>query len=692
MKHTWSGAIRVGMVVLSFAASAVLIAGCGSSGSGGTPAVTVQTGTVSGQVTSTATGSPVVAGATVRTSAGATTSAADGSFSVAAPVGDRSVVHVEAAGFAEAFPVARVTTSQTTGLGVRLLPIGVSRSVTVEIGGTVTVPNSTAQVTLPANGLVPKNGGAAAGTVNVSVTPINPAVDPRLMPGDFTGVSAGGITPIESFGALSVDIRDASGTRYTLAAGKTATIRIPLGTLSADPPDTIPLWFFDETTGLWQQEGAATLDGTGLNRFYTGTVTRISYWNADRAFETVFVSGCLRDSNNQAVANQLVSTNGTNYSGRATAITAADGTFRVAVRRESLATLSVVEFNLQTFTFTTVTNVVTVGSSTIDFTLSNCLVLAPAALRISTEVLTGGTVGLTYNETLAATGGIPGYAWSLNPGSNPLPVGLSLNPTGVISGVATTAGTTMITVRVTDSVGGTATKELILTISPVGAPVTITSLSLLPAGTVGTAYSTTLAASGGTGALSWSVVSGALPVGVTLNPSTGLLSGTPTTQGTSTFTILVQDSGTSQQSNQKQFNLTVNPVSGGGDGTLTVSNAPPDVGGTFVADRRFTTAGVLQPGFGFVEWDEALSQNLTNEAVQITFNLTTGEILSANFISTHRNTGGRWTCGGALFAPCSGVTLNRAAGTVSFTNMVIPFPGNSTSPVTLNGTLNFRPF
>jgi hypothetical protein len=561
--------------------------------------------------------------------------------------------------------------------------------VTVASGGIVTVPNSTAQVTLPANGLVPNNGGAAAGTVNVSVTPINPAVDPRLMPGDFTGVSAGGITPIESFGALLVDIRDASGTRYTLATGQTATIRIPLGTRSADPPTSIPLFYFDETTGLWQQEGAATLDGTGLNRFYTGTVTRISYWNADQVLDTVFIAGCVRDTNNQPVANLSVETNGLNYSGSAGAFTAADGTFRVGMRRDSRATLSAIEFNVQTFTITPVTDVVNVGPSAIDFSRPDCLVKGATPVTIATAALPGGTVGIAYNQTLAANGGTPSYVWSLNPGSSPLPVGLSLNPSGVISGVATTAGTTTITVRVTDSVGETATKELILTISPVGAPVSITSLSPLPAGTVGTPYSTTLAASGGTTALSWSVVSGALPVGVTLNPSTGQLSGTPTTPGASTFTIRVRDSGTPQQSDQKLFNLTITPVS---DGTLTVSNAPPDVGGTFVADPRFTSAGVSAPGLGFVEWSEAFTQNITTETVQITFNLTTGEILSANFISTHRNTSGRWTCGGAPFAPCSGATVNRAAGTASFTNMVIPFPGNSTSPVTLNGTLNYRPF
>ncbi len=685
--------LRAGNRLLQFMCALPLLfvlAACGGDG-GEAPATSVQTGTVSGQVVS-ASNNAAVAGATVTTTAGSATTAANGSFTVAAPVGDRAVVHIEATGFAEAFPVARVSDGQTTPLRVRLLATGATSAVTVSTGGTVTVPGSTARVDLPANGLVPKNGGTPAGTVNVALTP----VDPLLMPGDFTGVLAGGGSPapIESFGAMLIDIRDNSGARYNLAPGKTATIRIPLDTLSSAPPDRIPLFFFDETTGLWKEEGTATLQGTAPNRYYEGTVTHFSYWNADQVFDTVFISGCVRDTNDQPVGNLLVETNGTNYSGKDFAVTAADGTFRVGMRRNSLATLSAIEFNVQTFAITPVTNVVNVGPSAIDFSLSNCLVKQAGLLTVSTQVLPGGTVGLAYNQTLTATGGIPDYEWRLNPGSNPLPLNLSLNPSGVISGVATTAGTTVIIVRVTDSVGGTATKQLSLTISPVGAPVTITSLSPLLAGTVGTAYSTTLAASGGTGALSWSVVSGSgiLPAGVRLNQSTGQLSGTPTTAGAFSFTIRVQDSGTPQQSNQKQFNLTINPVTTVPPGTLTVLNAPSDVGGTFVSDPRFTAAGVLQPGLGFVEWGEALSQNLTNEAVQISFNLTTGEILLANFISTHRNTGGRWTCGGVLFAPCSGGTVNRAAGTASFTNMVIPFPGNSTSPVTLNGTLSFRPF
>jgi hypothetical protein len=611
---------------------------------------------------------------------------------VPAPVGDRSVIHVEAVNFAEAFPVARVTAGQTTGLGVRLLPTGVSAPVTVASGGTVTVPNSTAQVTLPANGLVPKNGGAASGTVNVAVTPINPAVDPNLMPGDFTGVSAGGVTPIESFGALLVDIRDNSGTRYNLATGQTATIRIPLGTLSPNPPATIPLFYFDENTGLWQQEGTATLLGAGGNRYYEGTVTHFSFWNADRPLETVFISGCLRDSNNQAVANRIVSTNGTNYSGRAIAFTAADGTFRVAMRRSSEATLSMVEFNLQTYQITTVSNEVPVVSSTIDSTLPNCLVLAPAILRVSTEVLTGGSVGLTYNETLAATGGIPGYVWSLNPGSSLLPVGLSLNPAGVISGSTTTVGTVTITVRVTDSVGGTAIKQLSLTILPVGVTtLSISSLSPLPAGTVGVVYSMSLAASGGTPTLSWSVVSGALPVGVTLNPITGLLSGTPTTQGTSTFTVRVQDGGNPQQFDEQAFTLAINGGGvGTGGGTLTVTNASASVGGAFNGD-------IISQSIGGVSWGETISGNGSHaESFTLILYNQPGLTYQIVFVSIDPGVASSWTCVVPAipgFTTCSGVTINQAGGTLTLANTVLSgVSGTIAPPITVNGTLTFTPF
>jgi hypothetical protein len=88
-----------------------------------------------------------------------------------------------------------------------------------------------------------------------------------------------------------------------------------------------------------------------------------------------------------------------------------------------------------------------------------------------------------------------------------------------------------------------------------GAP-TVTTSSL-PAATQGTAYTTTLGVSGGTPGYTWSILTGALPGGLTLDPASGTISGTPTaTATTQTFTVQVSDANS--QTDSRQLTLTVN--------------------------------------------------------------------------------------------------------------------------------------
>ncbi len=157
-------------------------------------------------------------------------------------------------------------------------------------------------------------------------------------------------------------------------------------------------------------------------------------------------------------------------------------------------------------------------------------------LRITTPSLPSGTQNVAYSTTLAAAGGVTPYAWSLVTGT--LPSGLSLNSsTGVISGTPTAAGTSNFTVKVTDANSQTATQALSIVIATA---LTITTASL-PSGTQNVAYSTTLAAAGGVTPYAWSLMTGTLPSGLSLNSSTGVISGTPTAAGTSNFTVKVTD-------------------------------------------------------------------------------------------------------------------------------------------------------
>ena len=176
-------------------------------------------------------------------------------------------------------------------------------------------------------------------------------------------------------------------------------------------------------------------------------------------------------------------------------------------------------------------------------------------LTITTSSLPSGTVGSGYSTSLTATGGTTPYSWTVTLGA--LPAGLSLSQGGMISGTPTSAGQSNFTVQVTDSSSPIqkATKPLSISISSTGASLTITSASL-PNGIVGTAYSSTLTATGGTLPYSWTVTSGALPEGLSLSQG-GTISGTPTSAGASNFTVQVTDSSSPVQKVSKAFDPTV---------------------------------------------------------------------------------------------------------------------------------------
>jgi hypothetical protein len=219
------------------------------------------------------------------------------------------------------------------------------------------------------------------------------------------------------------------------------------------------------------------------------------------------------------------------------------------------------------------------------------------ALAVTTTSLADGMVGTAYSQTLAASGGTSPYTWSVTVGT--LPAGLNLNAsTGAISGTPTAAGTSTFTVTATDSTTPThqtASKQLSITIS--AAALSIATASL-PDGTVDTAYSQTLAASGGTPPYTWSVTVGTLPAGLTLNTSTGAISGTPTAEGTSTFTVTATDSTTpTHQTASRQLSITIAPAEACGSGSesalngqyaFTLSGGNADyflvVAGSFTAD------------------------------------------------------------------------------------------------------------
>ncbi len=177
--------------------------------------------------------------------------------------------------------------------------------------------------------------------------------------------------------------------------------------------------------------------------------------------------------------------------------------------------------------------------------------VGPVAILAST--LPVGAVGIPYSYSIPASGGTPPYIYMLAAGT--LPAGLRLSTKGVISGIPVVGGTSSFTLQVTDSeaVPAGVTASLNLTIQ---GQLAVTSLSP-PPGTVGVSYNTTLTAAGGILPYTWSLASGSLPAGLSLN-SAGVIFGTPTANGTSSFTVQVVDSESPPQAAPGQLNITIN--------------------------------------------------------------------------------------------------------------------------------------
>ncbi|NPA95212.1 MAG: S8 family serine peptidase [Thermodesulfobacteria bacterium] len=201
----------------------------------------------------------------------------------------------------------------------------------------------------------------------------------------------------------------------------------------------------------------------------------------------------------------------------------------------------------------------------------NELLVKCGSLRFSSpSTLPTGEVGKQYYQVLRVVGGQRPIYYSVVSGQ--LPPGLSLSSQGVISGIPTVEGTYSFIVRATDSCPmGKMHIQKNFEITILGPPqppqetppvttcpeLTITTPSALPGAEVQKPYSTRITTSGGQSPVTISLASGQLPPGLVLS-SNGLITGTPTTSGLFTFTLVATDSCPyGRQSATRTFSLNV---------------------------------------------------------------------------------------------------------------------------------------
>jgi hypothetical protein len=238
---------------------------------------------------------------------------------------------------------------------------------------------------------------------------------------------------------------------------------------------------------------------------------------------------------------------------------------------------------------------VTVTATSVTYSSSTALkITVEPPIAITTTSLPAASINVAYSATVNETGGVAPFTWSIVSGPKWMSLGSSTSSSVNLTGTpaSSDAGTSAVTIKVTDANGASATSSgLSITVTNLA----ITTTSPLTSGSVGTAYSVQFAASGGTSPYTWSVATGStLPAGLTLS-ATGLLSGTPTTAVSSaSFGVTVTDSETPPVAVTQTFMLTISGSTSPSmlNGNFAFEFSGFNAGGAVVAAGSFYADGL----------------------------------------------------------------------------------------------------
>lgn len=215
-----------------------------------------------------------------------------------------SLVTAEQPGYFKAYR----TFSATSGVNqvvIKLIKKTLAGTIDATTGGSVTLINGS-KVLLAANGVAEANGAAYTGNINVYASYIDPASNDigKKVPGSFMGDDKNDKRVVlSSFGMLAVNLESSAGEKLQIAANSTAMLTIPIPTsISSSAPASISLWYVDEQTGVWKEQGTAQKNGNN----YVGEVKHFSYWNADFNLPAISFSATLKTSENVPLANTYV--------------------------------------------------------------------------------------------------------------------------------------------------------------------------------------------------------------------------------------------------------------------------------------------------------------------------------------------------------------------------------------------------
>ncbi|MGG5208837.1 carboxypeptidase-like regulatory domain-containing protein [Chryseobacterium sp. MIQD13] len=198
-----------------------------------------------------------------------------------------------------------VPTSGINRVNIMMIPATTTASINSGATSTVSLPNGTK---VKFDGSFKDAGGNAySGSVNVALYNLAPSNQylTELMPGSLLATNSGGNARImETFGMVHVQLTGSSGQKLQIANGHTAEMTVPIdASQTSASPNTIPLWSYDENTGMWKEEGSAVKVGNT----YVGTVSHFSWWNCDAQFPQAILKVTVKNPAGLPMVNTKVS-------------------------------------------------------------------------------------------------------------------------------------------------------------------------------------------------------------------------------------------------------------------------------------------------------------------------------------------------------------------------------------------------
>lgn len=218
-----------------------------------------------------------------------------------------------------------VPTTGSNKINVMLIPKVPVSTINSGAISTVALPNGT-QVKFDGS-FKDENGHAYNGSINVAMHHLKPS-DTYLqetMPGSLLAINSSSQAKVlETLGMMYVDLTGSSGQKLNIADGHTAEITMEIdATQLSSAPASIPLWSFDETTGMWKEDGTATKVGNN----YVGNVSHFSWWNCDTPLDFCTLNVHLETNTGLPLSNVRIELirNVNNWANQRTAITDGNG-------------------------------------------------------------------------------------------------------------------------------------------------------------------------------------------------------------------------------------------------------------------------------------------------------------------------------------------------------------------------------